>query len=252
MRLKKAFPSWRKRFKTLWQIVTRLRLWSSVSFFRTHLTETLWKLSWFVMCRTMTDIQMLCHFVNSRPSGYPESRCGLVQCFLLLWTCCGVQIIHHQWHLCDRFWTWSSNHTHSAVVKHCFHIVLKVCDGFLPLVHLQPTKNRIAALCSSLVQTDSAAVMLTPLQWHNYWLLKVETASQWRRQFVLVHASTISNVVNTTQFLTRRALGGMHTSATQCLIHGNILGIQHIFEISYCTVLYCFWPYGWWRITLRN
>ena len=36
---------------------------------------------------------------------------------------------------------------------------------------------------------------------NNSWLFKDETASQWRRQFVLAPASTISNVITTTRFL---------------------------------------------------
>ena len=76
----------------------------------------------------------------------------------------------------------------------------EICDGFLPLVHLQLTK--IVSLHAALLWCKwQRSILLTPLQWHNNWLLKVETVSQRRRQFVLVPARTISNVVNTTQFL---------------------------------------------------
>jgi hypothetical protein len=37
---------------------------------------------------------------------------------------------------------WQSIHTYYAAAKHCSHIMLKVFDGFLPLIHLQPTKIR--------------------------------------------------------------------------------------------------------------
>jgi hypothetical protein len=54
------------------------------------------------------------------------------------------------WHLCDHFWTWLYIHTYYVVAKHCFHIVLKVCNGFIPLVHFQPTK--IILLHTALLQ----------------------------------------------------------------------------------------------------
>jgi hypothetical protein len=37
------------------------------------------------------------------------------------------------------FLTWLPTRKHFAVIKHSFHILLKVCVGFLPLIDLQPT-----------------------------------------------------------------------------------------------------------------
>lgn len=66
---------------------------------------------------------------------------------IIVWTCSVFSvrvdccpIILHLLHLCYSFGTGQSIHTHYALVKHCSHIMLKVYDGFLPLVHLQPPK----------------------------------------------------------------------------------------------------------------
>jgi len=75
------------------------------------------------------------------PFSYSESWHGLVQCSLLFPVgvdCC--PIILHLLHLCYCFWTGWSIHTHTALVRHCSHIMQKGFDGFLPLVHLQPPK----------------------------------------------------------------------------------------------------------------
>ena len=49
---------------------------------------------------------------------------------------------------------------HSVAEKHSSRIVLKVFDGFRPLIHLQTTKKWITESCSSLVQTESGAAMV--------------------------------------------------------------------------------------------
>jgi hypothetical protein len=82
--------------------------------------------------------------------------------------------------------------THFTTVKHCFHTVLKVYNGFLPLVHLQPIK--IVSLLF-FGATESGAAMLTLLQHYN-WPVKVESISQSFREFVLLCACKISSQHN--------------------------------------------------------
>jgi len=59
--------------------------------------------------------------------------------------------------MCDNFRIFLSIHRHSDAAKHCSHIVLKVFDGFRPLILLHTTKKRVTERCSSLVQTESGA-----------------------------------------------------------------------------------------------
>lgn len=67
------------------------------------------------------------------PFSYSELWHGFVQCSLWMWI---VAPSFCMLHLCYCFWTGRSIHTHFALVKHCSHIMLKVFDGFLPLVQL--------------------------------------------------------------------------------------------------------------------
>jgi hypothetical protein len=48
----------------------------------------------------------------------------------------------------------------SSAAEHCSRIVPKVFDGLPPLIHLSTTKNRITERFSSLVQTESWAVVI--------------------------------------------------------------------------------------------
>jgi hypothetical protein len=55
------------------------------------------------------------------------------------------------------------SHIYFTAVKHCFHIVLKIYNGLLPLVHLQPIK--IVSLHTAVLWCyKSGAAMLTMLQ----------------------------------------------------------------------------------------
>jgi hypothetical protein len=115
-----------------------------------------------------------------------------------MWT--GILLVLLHWHLCDWFWAWLSICTHFAAVKQCFHIVLKVCDGFLPLVHLQPTKitSLHAAFLWCIRKAGGATLTLPWLQYD--WPVEFESISWSWREFSLLSVSKISNTMNTISF----------------------------------------------------
>ena len=65
--------------------------------------------------------------------------------------------------------------------------------------------------------------------------------------FVLDHLRSAWNPPTSLHYITRRALGRAHTSPTQCLIHENISGLIHFWDIVLYIVL---GPISqWWIIT---
>jgi hypothetical protein len=106
----------------------------------------------------------------------------------------GVLIVLRHWHLCDWFWAWLSICAHFAAMKQCFHIVLKVCDGFLLLVHIQPTKitSLHAALLWCVRKAGSNVNSAVTTVWLAY---KV-----WKYFMIMKGVLTLSSATNTTSF----------------------------------------------------
>jgi len=135
----KSIPFMMNAVKRLCQIVTRLCLCSSVICFGPHLAETLCTPSWlFIISCTEPWLMLRCAtFVNQL--SVIQNR-G-VDSFNVV-CCCGrgwasISFISDT---CATVFEHENPIRHSAVVKHCSHIVLKVCNRFLPLVHLQSTE----------------------------------------------------------------------------------------------------------------
>lgn len=120
--------------------------------------------------RTVDNIQTLSNYIMKPKLGLADSNSRTITDVQVVWCATSVivtdrlcrimalssvvlmdrcVIILHQHELCDCFWKWISICANFAVVKHCFHIVLKVCDVFLPLVCLQPIT--IVSLHSALI-----------------------------------------------------------------------------------------------------
>jgi hypothetical protein len=136
---------------------------------------------WQYMGSTKTDMQMTRHFNRSDPR---LSRIMALILSLLPSVAdsdgrpdCTSTVTH------ELSRTWLSTHTHFTPVNHCFHILLNAYDGFLPLVHLQPTKIIITARCFFffffLVHTGKGTTMLTLLWRHCNWSAMVERGREY-------------------------------------------------------------------------
>lgn len=129
------------------------------------------------------------------PINHPELWQGLVQCFDLYWSFMGILIVLHQWHLCDHSWIWLYICTHFAMVKHCFHIVLEVCDGFICLVHFQSTKFislHTALLCSGAHSKQSSHVHSATMT--------LQLAGQGQKYFAIMYGACASTWMQNKQY----------------------------------------------------
>lgn len=115
-----------------------LHVCSSVKCLVTYLAQTLWMPNLMGMILWYADVFLL-H--QKTPFFYSKSWHGLVQCSDQQWTCTVFPVVLHQLRVCYHFWTYQSNCTYFASVNHCSHTVLEVFNGFMPLVHMQPTKT---------------------------------------------------------------------------------------------------------------
>ena len=90
--------------------------------------------------RTVTNLQTICHFVHSQSlSNRTMSRTRSVLSSVVAVD--GRPAPSSCVSLVRTFFNFLSIRRHPVAAKHCSRIVLKVFDGFLPLVHLQTTKN---------------------------------------------------------------------------------------------------------------
>jgi hypothetical protein len=103
-------------------------------FLGTYLAQTLWRSGLLWMISWFVDVLLL-H--QKPPFCYSESWYWLVQ----QWAQAVIPVVLHQLPMCYHFLTYQSIHTNFASVKHCSHVILKVFNGFMPLVHTQQTKT---------------------------------------------------------------------------------------------------------------
>jgi hypothetical protein len=86
----------------------------------------------------------------------------------------------------------------------CGKALFPYCAGSLWQISTPDTlsghKNHITAHCSALVHRASRAVMLTLLQWHYNWPVKVESILQSCMESVLLPECKISSTTNTKSF----------------------------------------------------
>ena len=132
--------TWLHLVGSFYEIYITMHRSMNITCLGTYLAQTLWMPSLLGMILWFADVLLL-H--QKTPFSYSKSWHGLVQCSDQQWTCTVVPVVLHQLRVCYHFRSYQSNRTYFASMNHCSHTVLKVFNGFMPLVHMQPTKTRL-------------------------------------------------------------------------------------------------------------